>query len=164
MRLFMKVLKNLFGTNKKISANEIAIRNIENKAVTLDNFLNNATIYESGSNNNGSWIKYTNGIMIIFQTKIVKNVEAVVSDGYLYRGNLGTMPDFPVPFIDIPIVIYTLTNAFKLLMSGQEGEPTKVRAFEYNNAPALMGFHSATSFGSTVKNIKINVIAIGRWK
>lgn len=164
MRLFMKVLKNLFGTNKKISANEIAIRNIENKAVTLDNFLNNATIYESGSNSNGNWIKFTNGIMIITQAKTVENVTAIVADGNLFRGNLGTMPDFPIPFVNIPEVTYTLTNAFKLLMSGQEGKPTKVRAFEYNNAPALIGFHSATSFGTTVKNIKINVIAIGKWK
>lgn len=35
----MKVLKNLFGRNEKISANDIAIKNANNKAVTLDNYL-----------------------------------------------------------------------------------------------------------------------------
>ena len=35
----MKVLKNLFGNGTKISANEIAIKNNENKGTTLDNYL-----------------------------------------------------------------------------------------------------------------------------
>lgn len=39
MRTLMKVLKNLFGNNTKISASDIAIKNSNNKGMSLDNYL-----------------------------------------------------------------------------------------------------------------------------
>ena len=40
MRLLMKVLKNLFGNGTKISVSEIAIKNNENKGISLDDYIN----------------------------------------------------------------------------------------------------------------------------
>ena len=42
----MKVLSNLFGLNKKISASDIAVKDSNNKAITLDNFFKKKGIWE----------------------------------------------------------------------------------------------------------------------
>lgn len=54
----MQVLKNLFGLNKKISANDIAVKSSNNKAKTLDAFLNNGygNIYSTNEIVIGRWI------------------------------------------------------------------------------------------------------------
>lgn len=48
MRHLMQVLRNLFGTNKKISWNDIATKNIEGNGMTLDNYLNNLFFFAVG--------------------------------------------------------------------------------------------------------------------
>lgn len=54
----MQVLSNLFGLNKKISANDIAVKSSNNKAKTLDAFLNNGygNIYSTNEIVIGRWI------------------------------------------------------------------------------------------------------------
>lgn len=56
----MKVLKNLFGNNTKISAEDIVIKDSNNKARILDK----SVIVDSGSNENGNWVKWADGTMI----------------------------------------------------------------------------------------------------
>lgn len=53
----MQVLSNLFGLNKKISANDIAVKSSNNKAKTLDAFLNNGygNIYSTNEIVIGRW-------------------------------------------------------------------------------------------------------------
>lgn len=154
----MQVLSNLFGLNKKINANDIAVKDNNGKARTLDK----SVIVNSGNNENGNWVKWADGTMIVRQSKICDQVTTSVTDGNIYRSNLGTMPDFPVEFSEPPDVFLTLTNAFKLIVAGQEGTTTKKRAFEYEGNPALIGVESATF--QTRTNVKVNLLAIGRWK
>lgn len=45
----MQVLKNLFGENKKISASEIAIKDSEEKAITIDSLLKRTILYDNSS-------------------------------------------------------------------------------------------------------------------
>lgn len=54
----MKVLSNLFGLNKKISANDIAIKDSNSKTKTLDVFLNSgySNIYSTNEMIIGRWI------------------------------------------------------------------------------------------------------------
>lgn len=40
VKLIMRVLKNLFGNNTKISSGEVAIKDGKGKGVTLDNYIN----------------------------------------------------------------------------------------------------------------------------
>ena len=115
----------------------------------------------SGSNSNGSWIKFADGTMIVTQQKVA-NANIVVADGNIFRGNLGSLPDFPVEFKEPPIVSLSLTNAFKTIMAGQEGQATKNRAFDNNGTAQIIGVYSATN--RTVENVIINLTAIGRWK
>ena len=52
----MKILKNLFGLNKKISASEIAFKDINNSAFTLDQYLINLGTYSTEEQRIGTWI------------------------------------------------------------------------------------------------------------
>lgn len=147
----MGLLSNLNTTNKSNLVSAINEVNI---------LLRN--IVESGSNDNGTWIKWADGTMVIRQSKVHSSSTINTTDGNIYRGNLGTMPDFPVEFIEAPDVFLTLTNAFKLIVAGQEGNPTTKRAFDYEGNPALIGVESATI--QTCENVKVNLLAIGKWK
>ena len=55
MRTLMKVLKNLFGNNTKISANDIAIKNLNNKSMSLDNYLKKTTLYDNSDGTNANF-------------------------------------------------------------------------------------------------------------
>lgn len=136
--------------------------NITGNLTVNDKEIANVGIYESGNNSKGRWIKFSDGTMIVTQTKIQQDVHTYVADGTIFRGNLGTLPDFPVTFIEAPIINLTLTNAFKLLLAGQEGKTTTKRAFDHEGSPAVIGVHGATNFH--VENVVINLIAIGKWK
>lgn len=52
----MKVLSNLFGLNKKISASDIAIKDNSGKAKTLDNYLYTINEYSTDEEIIGKWI------------------------------------------------------------------------------------------------------------
>ena len=124
--------------------------------------LDNRSIKESGSNSNGNWIKFNNGFMIVTQHKICDPVIINVADGQIFRSNIGTLPDFPIEFSEPPVVSLTLTNAFKVILAGQEGNTTTKRAFDNYGTPAIIGVESATS--QNIENINIHLIAIGKWK
>lgn len=165
-------IKNVVNENDDNTTNNSnAIENLSNLNTTNKNNLVGAinevntllgNIVESGSNDNGTWIKWADGTMVIRQSKVHSSSTINTTDGNIYRGNLGTMPDFPVEFIEAPDVFLTLTNAFKLIVAGQEGNPTTKRAFDYEGNPALIGVESATI--QTCENVKVNLLAIGKWK
>lgn len=52
---FMQVLSNLFGSNKKINANDVAVKK-NNKGITLDNYLDNLNEYSTDERLIGKWI------------------------------------------------------------------------------------------------------------
>ena len=61
----------------KIDLNDNLIlksENIEYKNNILTDFLDNNTIYDSGTNSNGNWIRYKNGIMICIKKIKFTNV------------------------------------------------------------------------------------------
>lgn len=55
MRTLMKVLKNLFGNNTKINASDIAIKNSNNKGMSLDNYLKKSTLYDNPDGTNANF-------------------------------------------------------------------------------------------------------------
>ncbi len=72
MRTLMKVLKNLFGNNTKISADNIAIKNSNNRAKNLDDYLANmqpTILYENPSGFSSGTIHLTDSF---------KNYEKIV--------------------------------------------------------------------------------------
>lgn len=74
----MQVLKNLFGLNKKISASEIAYKDVNNSAFTLDQYLINIGTYSTTEQRVGTWID-GKPIYRIVKQKYVGTDKAVIS-------------------------------------------------------------------------------------
>jgi hypothetical protein len=149
----MKVLKNLFGNNTKISAEDIAIKDSNNKARILDK----SVIVDSGSNENGSWVKWADGTMVVlqeyFDTKTI-----YVTMGSLKRVGLKVPPDFPQEFKEPPIVQITLQHAWLAWLMGIEGNATTTNATGKELIPI------ASVEQTTLTDVKIHILAIGKWK
>lgn len=153
MRALMKVLKNLFGNNTKISASDIAIKDSNNKARILDK----SVIVDSGSNENGSWVKWADGTMVVlqeyFDTKTI-----YVTMGSLKRVGLKAPPDFPQEFKEPPIVQITLQHAWLAWLMGIEGNATTTNATGKELIPI------ASVEQTTLTDVKIHILAIGKWQ
>lgn len=149
----MKVLKNLFGNNTKISAEDIAIKDSNNKARILDK----SVIVDSGSNENGSWVKWADGTMVVlqeyFDTKTI-----YITMGSLKRVGLKVPPDFPQEFKEPPIVQITLQHAWLAWLMGIEGNATTTNATGKELIPI------ASVEQTTLTDVKIHILAIGKWK
>lgn len=111
---------------------------------------NGIALIETGSNSNGTWIKFVDGTMICRHTKGV-SVACTSQWGNLYEGgaDLGSLP---ATFSDVPTVMVTNT--------APDGYLEGLRS------------SSATSWGhirmaipsSATRDFVVNLLAIGRWK
>ncbi len=114
-------------------------------------------IVESGSNDNGSWIKYSDGSMICYGNKDV-TLDCSQTWGNLFVGRYENYISFPQEFIDIPLLqIHTrsTTNASSWLISYDKTTVSKSNFYEVDIA-------RATANNSVP--ITITFIAIGKWK
>ena len=125
---------------------------IHNKE-TLKNILDSKVIYESGSNGNGSWIKYADGTMVC--NKYVSGTTDVTTKwGSLYEGSI-RCGDYPQPFIEKPFVHATPVN----------GNGNLIQCFGSNQNETTFGTLYITlpsSFAS--RAYSINLRAEGKWK
>lgn len=121
---------------------------------------NNVGVVESGSNTNGSYIKYADGTMICYQSQVFSNYQITGQQGVLYTTTL-TPNDYPVAFVgNLPIVSRSIKST-----------TWTVYGFGSNNAtaPSLTNSGSfeifrGSSTGTGTVNTTIDIIAIGRWK
>ena len=134
----MKVLKNLFGNNTKINANNIAVKKADNSADTLDN----CVIVDSGSNSNGSWIKWADGTMICYLNRGYSANGDFVADGSIFLKDFDGWT-FPKPFIITPFVQVTNRSA---------------------NAITPGTFYATKPKSTTGETVKVSYIAVGKWK
>ena len=119
------------------------------------NYIN--SIIESGSNANGSWIKWADGTMIVLQEYFdTKNI--YVTMGSLKRVGLNAPPDFPQEFKEPPIVQITLQHAWLAWLMGIEGNATTTNATGKELIPI------ASVEQKTLTDVKIHILAIGKWK
>lgn len=118
----------------------------------------NDYIQETGSNGYGSWIKYKNGIMITARTTNTISVDITSAWGNLYVGKINDYYRFPQYFIEAPTVIYDIIPAASL----------GCFTAKYN-APIITNekideLWVARPNSTTGVLVKVNIIAIGRWK
>jgi len=109
-----------------------------------------ASIVESGSNENGEWIKYADGIMMCFGS--ISFSSAIQTPmGSLYRTNNYQTKNYPKTFIDNPKLVLTARAPVHFM---------------------YIAYESTTSFGcfpltinsTSIGNYYGHYIAIGRWK
>lgn len=68
--------------------------------------------YTSGSNENGSWVKYDDGRMECFSRKTFLAVPIQTAWGTMYESASLNLGDYPIPFVDIPYVQITPNGRF----------------------------------------------------
>lgn len=106
----------------------------------------------SGSNDNGSWIKYSDGTMICNKT-LTGSADINVEWGSLYRAEI-SLGNFAQSFIEIPTINYSGTNEYFWICSSSI-PPTISSGGSINLIRPI---------SQTSTPYKINLIAIGRWK
>lgn len=147
----MKVLSNLFGLNKKISANDIAVKSSENKV----KLLSECVIVDSGTNSNGSWIKYGDGTMICTK-RIEFSSPFNVSWGVLYETpEIIPIGSFAKSFIDLPMLSITSVIGATVILETPIGFGKDGMAGMFLARPQKVDSDMAGA---------IDIIAIGRWK
>lgn len=108
-------------------------------------------IVESGSNENGNWIKFVDGTMIC-NCSVTRNIANTTPWNNMYIADIQNIP-FPQQFIELyscNIDLYSTRNAWR--MSG--------------GIPTISGTGSMFSVSpeSFTEDIRFCVIAIGKWK
>ena len=118
------------------------------------NYING--IIESGSNDNGNWIKYVDGTMITYQ-EIEVEMACNTAWGNLFVGNYATAINFPQTFKGLPKVLIDLKlkvgAGFKV-----EWEVPIITTSSYKN----IGIGRGTSTNAV--SFKATIFAIGKWK
>ena len=124
------------------------------------NYING--IVESGSNENGNWIKYNDGTMICTATKLFENVSVTNSWGNLYETSELSLGNFPQPFISTPVGL----NCIMIANANTNGKGSA--GFVEYIAQTTNTYWGKTAIvkpvSSAVSNIGLSLIAIGKWK
>lgn len=112
-----------------------------------------STIIESGSNDNGSWIKYSDGTMICYKSTGWIDMNITTSWGSLYEGNI-SVGNFPAVFIETPTISVTPFGSGMLIEQGGI-DASKI---SWGNITCVKP--------NSVENVKarFHLIAIGKWK
>ena len=109
-------------------------------------------IAEIGENENGSYIRYENGIQMCWHVEEYEDIDMTDESGSIYR-SIGLSWDYPKPFIDDNVVVsFSSSNSQIWIDSSGNGDSTRVpyRAF------------SGTSNRS--RDFIVRTFAIGQWK
>ena len=125
--------------------------NLNQLQTNIENAIN--SVVESGSNNNGSWIKYSDGTMICWRQETVTDQAINKEYGSLYQGT--RQYTFPVPFVGN---VNAKCTIFQYGTSASWGTAYSIS----NTQVALRGFDAFSRAAG--EKCTIGYIAIGKWK
>ena len=128
--------------------------NIENAISTLETNIDTeiGQIIESGSNMNGSYIKFSDGTMIC--RKYINFGQKAISNtwGSFYESEKMTIGNYPEPFIEIPQIFVMPLNTFFIEKDANGISKTSWGDF-YAVRPVSQAIY-----------ITVDCFAIGKWK
>ena len=132
------------------------IKTINNQSILGEGNINDSAIVESGTNGNGSYIKYSDGTMICYKT--VEGTAQITEQyyGYFYHtpdGKYFNLGDYAMPFIKRPICNITFRG----------GNAQWICAIQNQSATHAGDLH-ILSVTSKTAGAYYDVIAIGEWK
>lgn len=112
-------------------------------------------IVESGSNANGSWVKFADGTMIQYGTYDTGLTDFTTEFGSVFYNNSYFAINFPLEFIGVPSIVINQELGGYLGGSTLGGRPTKTgfRVYLYIAQSGVLN-----------RNATIYWQAIGRWK
>lgn len=109
-------------------------------------------VVESGSNENGNYIKYADGTMICTKTVTATGTQFNYTEGSLYFCPRISLGDTPQTFTSVQAVHLNVSSGYGLV-SG---------AHEYTNTS--FGITQLFRGDNTPQDLTMQVTAIGRWK
>lgn len=134
------------------------LKNSNNTILGNINDLSNKVIYDTGSNQYGSWIKYADGTMICTRNNIKRSVSADKEWGSLFVGVTNESFNYSQKFIKTPTIIT------KVFIDGD----TAIFECQYTKQVVELNSFRGISFArpNKIYNIPIGIsfIAIGKWK
>ena len=135
----------------KVTDNDMnEIKSVVNtNADTLD------LVAETGSNTNGTYIKFPSGVMICTKKVSLTGINIDTTIGNLYRSVNITLGNFAQIFASTPVC--TITISSNPAIWGWIGEHTSLSA----SSPGAIQIHAPTSV--TNKSCTIEIIAIGTY-
>lgn len=147
--------EDLPSTNTPIVAD--AMNNIENGIKDVSDFLlSKIQVEETGSNSNGSWIKYSDGTMLCYGIKQIGNVAVNNPFGVLYASNSINLGNFPQTFISAPTCLKTLNSTTGLsLWITNEIQANTTYIGDIKTIAVIQG---------NPTNVSVSWSAFGRWK
>lgn len=114
-------------------------------------------IMTNGSNSNGEYIKFYDGTLVCFMT-INETVDITISWGSVYIGKITKTYTFPLAFTTAPRVFRDLKGL----------NNSSVYEVDYDSPvitnTTIKNFGAARGTSSEGVKVKIDVVAIGRWK
>lgn len=146
-----KLNKTYVNNQTKLNAEDFQ-ENVD-KIDELVDFSN--SVIESGTNDNGSYVKYSDGTLICWQP-IVFQVSEFEQWGSLYRKIIQNPFIFPVPFTTYPTVICGVRNINNSQLFGM---PDGL-VISQSGVESLQLIRPTDSSGEII----INYLAIGKWK
>lgn len=130
-------------------------QNIEYNNQSLKDYLDNNTIYDSGTNSNGIWIRYKNGIMICIKKIKFTNVVIDEAWGSVYEtANVVNFGNYAQEFIEIPSVSIDLADGATCFCESFSGRTKKSIGSTWLWKPVVEADGTMT----------FDIIAIGKWK
>lgn len=110
-------------------------------------------IVESGSNDNGSWIKYSDGILITMH-KVTRNLVRNKAWGSWYETTTpADLGNYPMPFKDIPFIYATIHKTDAVL-----------EAVQFSTTSNAGKVHVSGPTVNENADYEFHVLAIGKWK
>lgn len=149
----MKIKKTFQGT---VPENKIlnTYSNSKTDVYSCD-YINNSVI-ESGSNENGSWVKWSDGTMIC-HCSITETITPSTQWGSLYYGRSQATINFPCEFVDIPDCVTELVATSNTSFIPMNYEAPKITKTSYSG-------YAIARPNSNNTPVKFTVRAMGRWK
>lgn len=151
---------NLNHMDNGIANNDSAIGNLANLNTSVKDNLVNAinSVVETGTNNNGTYIKFADGTMIITQS-FTRNIAVTTKDTgtYVYYGSVNEedIPSYPQTFTSILSANINIFDNYCMCGTGTQGGAglSKISTKLYVYSPA-----------SVTRTVQFYVSVIGKWK
>lgn len=116
-------------------------------------YYNENPVVDSGSNSNGTWVKWMDGTMLCYMNKVIGNVDITTSWGSMYETSSQiSLGDYPQSFIETPSVSIMPTNTFFVEKSNN------------TTSTSWGGFWPCRPVSSSGYYVAVSCIAIGKWK
>lgn len=122
--------------------------------------VSDGSIIESGSNDNGNWIKYSDGTMMCTNRYFIQTEgNTTTQSGALYVSNEITGKSFPVSFTSRPEIFFNFENA-----TWGDKNIIAIKTIGYPTTSVAPNFQLVSATNSTNTAINFEYLAIGKWK